>query len=83
MALPPAEVTLPEVQISQYTKIFPETERAKRCAQCGFVDMSVLQRFMLRQVRYIVYNFAKGMSGGVNIKKGEKLMEICIEIDSV
>ena len=42
--------------------------REKRYAQCRFVDMSVLKRFMLGQVRSVFYNFAKPMSIGANIK---------------
>ena len=41
---------------------------ARRYAQCHFVDMSDLERFMLEQVRYIFYNFAKARSIGANIK---------------
>ena len=43
-------------------------EGARRYAQCRFVDMSDLQRFMLEQVRYIFYYFAKARSIGANIK---------------
>ena len=46
----------------------PEMGRAKRYAQCHFVDMSALQRFMLGQVRCVLYNYAKPMSTGANIK---------------
>ena len=42
--------------------------REKRYAQCRFVDMSVLKRFMLGQVCSIFYNFAKARSIGANIK---------------
>ena len=47
----------------------PESERAKRYAQCRSVDMGALQRFMLGQVRCVFYNFAKTTSSGVNIKQ--------------
>ena len=40
----------------------PEMRREKRYAQCRFVDMSVLKRFMLGQVRSVFYNFAKPRS---------------------
>ena len=46
----------------------PEMRREKHYAQCRFVDMSVLKRFMFRQVRSIFYNFAKVRSTGANIK---------------
>ena len=42
--------------------------REKRYAQSRFVDMSVLKRFMLGQVRSVFYDFAKAMSIGANIK---------------
>ena len=50
----------------------PESERAKRYAQCHFVDMGGLQRFMLRQVRCVFYNFAKPTSSGVNMEQLNK-----------
>ena len=46
----------------------PEMRREKRYAQCRFVDMSVLKRFMLGQVCSVFYNFAKARSIGANIK---------------
>ncbi len=46
----------------------PEVRREKRYAQCHFVDMSDLERFMWEQLRYIVFTFAKPMSIGANIK---------------
>ena len=46
----------------------PEMRREKRYAQCRFVDMSVLKRFMLGQVCSVFYNFAKARSTGANIK---------------
>ena len=58
----------------------PESERAKRYAQCHFVDMGALKRFMLGQVRCVFYNFAKTTSSGVNINI-EKTLEICDKID--
>ena len=41
---------------------------ARRYAQCHFVDMSDLERFMLEQVRYIFFNFPKLMLIDANIK---------------
>ena len=46
----------------------PESERARRYAQCHFVGMGTRKRFMLGQVRCVFYNFAKTKSSGVNIK---------------
>ena len=46
----------------------PEMRREIRYAQCHFVDMSVLKRFMLGQVCSVFYNFAKARSIGANIK---------------
>ena len=46
----------------------PEMRREKRYAQCRFVDMSVLKRFMLGQVCFVFYNFGKARSIGANIK---------------
>ena len=46
----------------------PEMRREKRYAQCRFVDMSVLKRFMLGRVCSVFYNFAKARSTGANIK---------------
>ena len=46
----------------------PAVRREKRYAQCRFVDMSVLKRFMLGQVCSVFYNFAKARSIGANIK---------------
>ena len=40
----------------------PEVRREKRYAQCHFVDMRALKRFMLDHVRLVFYNFAKGTS---------------------
>ena len=39
----------------QEAKMGPEMGGAKRYAQCHFVDMSDLERFMLEQVRYIFF----------------------------
>ena len=60
----------------------PESERAKRYAQCHFVDMGALKRFMLGQVRCVFYNMAKTTSSGVNIKQSNTL-EICDKIDCI
>ena len=46
----------------------PEMKREIRYAQCHFVDMSVLKRFMFGQVCSVFYNFAKARSIGANIK---------------
>ena len=42
--------------------------RAKRYAQCHFVDMSALKHIMLEHVRCVFYNFAKTTSTSANIK---------------
>ena len=46
----------------------PEKERTRRYAQCGFGDMSALQRAMLRQVGCVVCNFAVTISNCVITK---------------
>ena len=46
----------------------PERERARRYAQCGFGDMSALQRLMLLQVDCVFCNFATTTSKCVNMK---------------
>ena len=46
----------------------PEMRREKRYAQCRFVDMRVLKRFMLGQVRSVLYNFAKASLSSANIQ---------------
>ena len=46
----------------------PDRERARRYAQCGFEDMSALQRSMLRQVDCVFCNFAITTSKCVNTK---------------
>ena len=46
----------------------PDRERARRYAQCGFGDMSALQRSMLRQVDRVVCNFAITTSNCVDMK---------------
>ena len=53
-------------------KMGSEMGGARRYAQCHFVDMSDLERFMLEQVRYIFSNFTKPMSIGANIKSLQK-----------
>ena len=45
---------------------------ARRYAQCHFVDMRDLERFMLEQVRYIFSNFTKPKSIGANMKSLQK-----------
>ena len=48
----------------------PEVGREKRYAQCHFVDISAIERFMLRQVGCIFSNFVKATSIGANIEHG-------------
>ena len=45
----------------------PDMGRQKRYAQCDFVDISALERFMLRQVVCMFYNFAKAPPNSANI----------------
>ena len=42
---------------------------AKCYAQCFFVDIIAIERFMLRHVGCIFYIFAKSTSNSVNIKQ--------------
>ena len=46
----------------------PEVRREKRYAQCHFVDMRALKRFMLDHVRLGFYNFAKPKTIDANMK---------------
>ena len=46
----------------------PKVRREKRYAQCRFVHMGVLKRFMLGQVRCVFYKIAKPKSIGANMK---------------
>ena len=46
----------------------PESERAKRYAQCVFVDMSAFKHGMSQQRVNFVCNFAKLKPSGANIK---------------
>ena len=46
----------------------PQTGRAKRYAQCGFVDMRGLKRVMRQQVRGMFCGFAKMASNGDTTK---------------
>ena len=46
----------------------PELGRAKRYAQCHFVHIGALKRFMLRQVVCIFLYFVKAQSSSANIK---------------
>ena len=46
----------------------PEVRREKRYAQCPFVDMRALKRFMLDHVRLGFYNFAKPKTIDANMK---------------
>ena len=45
----------------------PEVRREKRYAQCLFVDMRALKRFMLDHVRLGFYNVTKAKSIGAGI----------------
>ena len=49
-------------------KMGPEVGREKRYAQCHFVDMRALKRFMLDDVRLGFYNFAKPKTIHANMK---------------
>ena len=46
----------------------PQVRREKRYAQCLFVDMRALTRFMLDHVRLRFYNFAKPKTIDANMK---------------
>ena len=46
----------------------PDMGRQKRYGQCHFVDISALERFMLRQVVCMFYNFVKAPPNSANIK---------------
>ena len=46
----------------------PEVKPEKRYAQCHFVDMRALKRFMLDDVRLDFYNFAKPKTIDANMK---------------
>ena len=46
----------------------PEVRREKRYAQCRFLHMSVLKRFVLGQVRCVFNNVTKPKSIGANMK---------------
>ena len=50
----------------------PEVRREKRYAQCHFVDMRALKRFMLDHVRLRFYNFAKPKTIDANMKSLKK-----------
>ena len=49
-------------------KMGPEVRREKRYAQCLFVDMRALKRFMLDHVRLVFYNVTKPKPIGANMK---------------
>jgi len=49
-------------------KMGPEVRREKRYAQCLFVDMRALKRFMLDHVRLVFFNFAKPKTIDANMK---------------
>ena len=53
---------------SSNAKMGPEMRREKRYAQCLFVDMRALKRFMLDHVRLVFYNVTKPKSIGANMK---------------
>ena len=46
----------------------PEVRREKRYAQCHFVDMRALKRFMLDHVRLVFYNVTKPSTIDANIE---------------
>ena len=50
--------------------------REKRYAQCLFVDMRALKRFMLDHVRLVVYNVTKPKSIGANMKSLKNYWEM-------
>ena len=54
-----------------------EMGRAKRYAQWHFVDISAIERFMLRQVGCIFCNCAKTTSNSVNIKQSKNIGNMC------
>ena len=49
---------------------------ARRYAQCHFVDMSDLKRFMLEQVRYIFCNFTRQMQIGAGMKSLKNIWKV-------
>ena len=46
----------------------PEVRREKRYAQCNFVEMRALKRFMLDHIRLFFYNITKPKSIGANME---------------
>ena len=60
---------------SSNAKMGPEMRREKRYAQCLFVDMRALKRFMLDHVRLGFYNFAKPKTIDANMKSLNKQWE--------
>ena len=50
----------------------PEVRRKKRYAQCHFVDMRALKRFMLDHVRLVLDNVTKPKPIGANMKSLKK-----------
>ena len=54
-----------------------EMGREKRYVQYHFVDISAIERFMLRQVGCIFCNFAKRTSNNVNIKQSTNIGNMC------
>ena len=46
----------------------PELGRAKRYAQCHFVHIGALERFMLRQVVCNFFNFVKARPNSANME---------------
>ena len=57
--------------------MWPRSERAKRYAQCHFVDMSVLKASCSNKSVALFYNFAKTTSSGVNIKQCTNVGNMC------
>ena len=62
---------------SNIANVGPEKRREKRYAQCHFVDMSVLKRVMLGQVRSVFYGCAKPTSIGANMKSLKNHWKMC------
>ena len=55
----------------------PAVRREKRYAQCHFVDMRALKRFMFGQVRCIFYKVAKPKSIGASKDSLENHWKMC------
>ena len=68
---------------SQDAKMRPEAGRARRYAQCVFVDMGAFKRIMSQQRVSCFCNFAKLKPSCANIKTLKNTLEICIKTESV